>query len=107
MSLRLPHVLVLMALILAAGVLSVRQLESDTGAGTVPGVIVLEAPWLGARAMAELAEVFDGARMQRALGEAGVPVAPGTAPPTARIQWVAAGEGPLQPFGIELAERRA
>jgi hypothetical protein len=107
MSLRLPHVLALMALILAAGVLSVRHLESGTGAGTVPGVIVVEAPWLDARGVAELTEALDGPGMHRALEQAGVPVPPGATPPVVRIQWVAAGEGPLQPFGTELAERRA
>ena len=44
-----------MALILAAGVLSIGHLEADTGAGTVPGLVVIDAPWLDARSVAELA----------------------------------------------------
>lgn len=85
MSLRLPHVLILMTLILAAGVLSVRHLEADVGASSVPGVVVLEAPHLDAITATKLL-----ARL-----------------PGASIQWVAADEGPLQPFDARLAARRA
>jgi hypothetical protein len=83
-KLRLSHVLVLMALVLAAGVLSVGHLESDVGASTVPGVVVVEAPGLDAT-LADL--------LQQRL-------------PGAGREWVAAPEGPLQPFGADLAARR-
>lgn len=85
MKLRLSHVLVLMALVLAAGVLSVGHLEADVGASTVPGVVVVEAPGLDA-ALAD--------RLQQRL-------------PGAGREWVTAPEGPLQPFGADLAARRA
>src|SRR5262245_19206446 len=110
MSLRLPHVLALMALILAAGVLSIGHLEADTGAGTVPGLVVIDAPWLDARSVAELAETLGG-EQTHALEATGFPawavssVAGDLA--RARIQWVAAGEGRLQPFATDFAERRA
>jgi hypothetical protein len=85
MSLRLPHVLILMTLILAAGVLSVRHLEADVGASSVPGLVAIEAPALDATTATALL-----ARL-----------------PGASIQWVAADEGPLQPFDSRLAARRA
>jgi hypothetical protein len=84
-KLRLSHILVLMALVLAAGVLSVGHLEADVGASTVPGVVVVEVPGLDL-ALAD--------RLQQRL-------------PGASREWVPAGEGPLQPFGTELAARRA
>jgi len=110
MALRLPHVLALMALILAAGVLSIGHLEADTGAGTVPGLVVIDAPWLGARSLAELAEALGGDQT-RALETPGFPawavssLAGDLA--RARIQWVTAGEGRLQPFATDFAEQRA
>jgi len=82
---RLPHILALMGLILAAGVLSVRHLEHDVGASTVPGVVVVEVPGLDARVADALA-----ARV-----------------PGGRPEWVPAAPGVLQPFGVELAGRRA
>jgi len=84
-KLRLSHVLVLMALVLGAGVLSVGHLESDVGASTVPGVVVLEVPGL---------DVAVADALQARL-------------PGGTREWVRAGEGPLQPFGAELAGRRA
>jgi hypothetical protein len=110
MALRLPHVLALMALILAAGVLSIRHLEADTGAGTVPGLVVIDAPWLDARAVAELATEPLSAEQTRRLEEAGVSAAAISQIAgdleRARIQWVAAGEGRLQPFATDFAGRR-
>jgi hypothetical protein len=46
MHLRLTHVLVLMTLVLAAGVLSVRGLEAYVGATSVPGIVVVDVPGL-------------------------------------------------------------
>ncbi|MHC5210327.1 MAG: hypothetical protein ACYTG2_06390 [Planctomycetota bacterium] len=46
MRLRLTHILVLMTLILAAGVLSVRGLEAYVGATSVPAVIVVDVSTL-------------------------------------------------------------
>src|SRR5258705_10518152 len=110
MSLRLTHVLALMALILAAGVLSIGHLEADTGVGTVPGLVVIDAPWLEARAVAELAEGLSGDQ-PHALESSGLPPWAASdlagALSRARIQWVAAGEGRLQPFATDFAERRA
>jgi hypothetical protein len=111
MALRLPHVLALMALILAAGVLSIGHLEADTGAGTVPGLVVIDAPWLDARAVAELSIEPLGDDQTRGLTAAGLPPAAIShivgELARARIQWVAAGEGRLQPFATDFAERRA
>jgi hypothetical protein len=45
-ALRLSHVLVLMALVLAAGVLSVQGLDEGVGAHVVQGTIVVSAPGL-------------------------------------------------------------
>ncbi|MBM3985553.1 MAG: hypothetical protein FJ296_07695, partial [Planctomycetes bacterium] len=85
MKLRLTQVLVLMALVLAAGVLSVGHLEADVGASTVPGVMVLDVP--------DLDQALADQLLQRL--------------PGASREWVPAGEGPLQPCGTELAARRA
>jgi len=85
MALRLPHVLILMALILAAGVLSVRHLESDVGASSVPGVVVLEVPALDA-------SMASGLLLRL----------PGASP-----QWVGVEEGPWHPFDVRLAAQRA
>ena len=81
-----------MALILAAGVLSIGHLEADTGAGTVPGLVVIDAPWLDAR---RRAEAFDGVRLRWTLDRAGAPLrlrAAGAHPVGGR------GRGPLQPL---------
>jgi hypothetical protein len=85
MSLRLPHVLILMTLILAAGVLSMQHLEADVGGSTVPSVAVLDVPALdAATATALLAQL-----------------------PGAGLQGVAADEGPRQLFDGRLVARRA
>jgi hypothetical protein len=76
MSLRLPHVLALMALILAAGVLSVQQLEAHVGKTAVPGLLLVEAPGMGFDEAGALARRWPGAT----------------------LEWVAAEEGPLAPF---------
>jgi len=111
MALRLPHVLALMALILAAGVLSIGHLEADTGAGTVPGLVVIDAPWLDARSVAELGTDPLSDDQARGLAAAGMPPAAishiAGELARARIQWVAAGEGRLQPFATDFAEQRA
>jgi hypothetical protein len=81
---KLPTILILMALVLAAGVVGVQQLESRVGATTVPGVIVLDLPAL------DLAAAQDLTRSQRA----------------ARMEWVVIGSDPMSPFGIESTRRR-
>jgi hypothetical protein len=53
MRLRLTHVLILMALILAAGVVSVSGLESHVGASSVPGAIIVDVPTLPSGALQE------------------------------------------------------
>jgi hypothetical protein len=77
MRLRLPHVLALMVLILAAGVVSVRELQSRRGPPSVPGLVVVDAPWL------------DGAALQPLLGSW----------PEARSTWARADDEPVSPFG--------
>jgi len=76
-ALRLSHVLVLMALVLAAGVLSVRQIEGES---VVQGTLVIAAPGL----TPEVAQ-----RLQRDRGDLGWTLLP-------------AGDGPLAPFDTEL-----
>jgi hypothetical protein len=80
---RLPTILLLMALVLAAGVLSVAQLESRAGISSVPGVIVLDLPGLGLGEMQDLTSRLPGARME----------------------WVAAGAELLAPFGLAEGRR--
>ncbi len=83
MRFRLPHILALMGLMLLAGVLSVRQLESRVGATTVPGIVIVDCPGLGVSAAdavllripgvgmqwvtadGQLLSPFDGSRVQR------------------------------------------
>jgi hypothetical protein len=84
MALRLPHVLVFMALILAAGVVSVQQLAADAGA-TVPGLVLVQASQLDASGLAALAARLTGARDER----------------------VPAGAEPFAPFDLERLARRA
>src|SRR5262245_34816746 len=79
MRFRLPHVLALMVLVLAAGVVSVRELQSRRGPPTVPGLVVVDAPWL------------DGDTLQPLLRNW----------PQARPTWVRADAEPISPFGTE------
>jgi hypothetical protein len=76
-ALRLSHVLVLMALVLAAGVLSVRRIEGES---VVQGTLVIAAPGL-TPAVAQ--------RLQRERGDLGWTLLP-------------VGDGPLAPFDTEL-----
>jgi len=62
-ALRLQHVLVLMTLILGAGVLVIRPLESHVGATTVGGAIVVELPDFGPEQSARLARRWSRARV--------------------------------------------
>jgi hypothetical protein len=80
MHFRMWHILALMALILLAGVLSVRELEDHVGRSTVPGVVVIDAPGMD----------FDAA-------EATV-----RRWPSAGLLWAPAGEAPLSPFGPDI-----
>ena len=57
MALRLPHILVLMALVLGAGVVSVAILAPGA---SVPGVVILDAPWAGDHELAALAADLGG-----------------------------------------------
>ncbi len=77
MQFRLWHILLLMALILLAGMLSIQQLEAHVGRTTVPGLVILDVPGLDASA-----------------AEAAVRRWPG-----ALLQWAPADEEPLAPFG--------
>jgi hypothetical protein len=61
-ALRLSHVLVLMALVLAAGVLSVQGLADGVGSGVVQGTIVVSAPGLGLGQAQALARERDDVR---------------------------------------------
>src|SRR5437763_168479 len=70
MRLRLPHILVLMALILAAGVVSVQQLQARRGGATVQGLIVLDAPWLDAAAAEPLLVEWSDAHLFRTAADA-------------------------------------
>ena len=84
MKLRLTHVLVLMALILAAGVLSARHLAADAGA-TVPGLVVVDA--------SQLPEAGDLDRQVVRF-------------PDSRLELVRSETGPLSPFGDAFAAHR-
>ena len=84
MKLRLTHVLVLMGLILAAGVVSVRHLAADAGA-TVPGLVVVDA--------SQVPEAGDLARQAVRF-------------PDSRLQSTRAETGPLCPFDAAFATRR-
>src|SRR5262245_3327265 len=79
MRFRLPQVLALMGLILAAGVVSVRELQSRRGPPSVPGLVVVDAPWLDGAALDPLLKSW----------------------PQARPTWVRADAEPISPFGAE------
>ena len=79
MALRLSHVLVLMALVLAAGVLSVQRIEGES---VVQGTLVIAAPGL----TTDVAQ-----RLQRERGELGWTL-------------LSAGDGPFAPFDEGLVE---
>jgi len=44
---RLPQILAVLALVLLAGVLSVRHVERSMGGATVPGLVLVDASWIG------------------------------------------------------------
>ncbi len=77
MNFRLPHVLCIMGLLLAAGILSVQQLEARRATASVPGLVVIDAPWA------------DGGSLQPVIASW----------PGARLFWTDAGDAPLSPFG--------
>ena len=79
-ALRLSHVLVLMALVLAAGVLSVRRIEGESH---VQGTLVVAAPGLTPDA---------AQRLQQARAD---------------LRWtlLASGDGPLAPFDDAVVAR--
>jgi hypothetical protein len=79
MALRLPHVLVLMALVLAAGVLSVQQLEEHVGRSAAPGLVVLDAGAMGVDTAQALVRRWPGMQFEE-------------------LEWVAADGAPLAPF---------
>jgi hypothetical protein len=83
MALRLPHVLVCMTLILAAGVVSVQQLAADAGA-TVPGLVLVQASQLDAAGLASVAARLAGAHDEQ----------------------VAVGPEPFAPFELDRIARR-
>lgn len=83
-KLRLTHVLALMGLILAAGVLSVHHLSADAGA-TVPGLVVVDA-----------SQLPDGGDLAREAVRY----------PDSRLQLVRAETGPLAPLDAAYAARR-
>jgi hypothetical protein len=84
-KLRLTHVVVLMLLVLAAGVLSARHLAADAGA-TVPGLVVVDA--------GQLPEGGDLSRQAVRF-------------PGSRLQLVGAGLTALAPLDESYAQRRA
>lgn len=89
MAIRLPHVFLGMGLILAAGVASVLVLEARAGGASVPGVVVVEAPWLAAADLVALGgQALGGDRIV-----------------ASHVQDVPAGEGPLAPFDPDFASR--
>ncbi len=51
---RLPQILAVLALVLLAGVLSVQHVERTMGGATVPGLVLVDASWLGAGDVAAL-----------------------------------------------------
>ncbi len=73
---RLPHILTAMVLILLAGVLSVKHLEERMGTSSVPGLILVDCPALGATALEGLRARWEGAT----------------------LEWVASTEGLFRPF---------
>jgi len=75
---RLPSIIIGMALILLAGVVSVTVLESRLGGFSAPGIVVVEAPGLDAAQLDALAARWPGATRER----------------------VIAADGPLEPFGL-------
>jgi len=81
--LRLPHVLVLCALILASGVVSVRIWHAGVGGALEPGLVVVDDPLLTAPEAAALAERLGG-----------------------RVAWVATDGRLLDPFDGELVAAR-
>jgi len=80
---RLPSILVAMALLLLSGVVSVRVLETRMGGATVPGLIVIDAPGL---AQLDLTAIQGEHR-------------------SAVLESVAGGPAPLAPFGSALMTR--
>ncbi len=85
MTLRLPHVLVLMFLVLAAGVVSVKVLETQIGGATVPGIVLIDAPFLSGGDVDDLIRRWPGAVEEL----------------------IPAGEGALAPFEPAIVGRMA
>ena len=74
---RLPLIIVGMGLILLAGVVSVKVLETRLGGFSAPGIVVIEASGLDAAQLDALTRSWPGAALER----------------------VIAAAGPLEPFG--------
>ncbi|GJM21790.1 MAG: hypothetical protein DHS20C15_17050 [Planctomycetota bacterium] len=76
MRIRLPQILLAMALILLAGLAAVQVFERRQGGAGVPGIVLLSQPQLDGAALTSLAEAIPGAH----------------------LELVDAGDGPLAPF---------
>lgn len=83
MRFRLPAIMSILAAILLAGLLGIRYLEKRMGGAAVPGLIIVDAPWLGE----------DGARSLMSLM------------PGSRVEWVSCGDEPLSPFETNFFRR--
>ena len=81
---RLTHILAAMALILLAGLLSVKGLEEHSGRASVPGIVLVEAPHLDPNTLVNLEGRWPGAS----------------------LEWVKSGRAPLAPFVDTLPHRQ-
>jgi len=79
---RLPAILAVMIVVLVAGVVSVRVLESRMGGATVPGIVVLDAPVLSHQALVAIQDRHPGSALES----------------------VSMGSEPLGPFDAELVD---
>lgn len=72
---RLPSIFLLLALVLLAGVVSVRVLESRMGGATVPGLVLVEVPGLSHDDLEQLRSRHAGAVLEAIVAPA-APLAP-------------------------------
>ncbi len=82
---RLSTVLICMGLILVSGLVTTHSLEARSGGSMVPGIVVVEAPWLGAEQLVDLLDTW----------------------PDGALEHVSCAPGALQPFGARVVGRRA
>lgn len=83
MQFRLLAIMSILAAILLAGLLGIRHLEKRMGGAAVPGLIIVDAPWLGE----------DGARSLMSFW------------PGSRVEWVSCGDEALSPFETNFFRR--